>query len=387
MSQDSDIFIVGGGVVGLSAAIAMRQQGFAVQLFDAHSLQVSTHLPDARVYALNQASQQLLTQLDVWPLLDKTRLAPYRHMHIWDAANGATLDFDVNMIGRDRLGTIVEESVLKQALLQQAEAMGVVLHPNYTVTQVQPQHNHITISDGILPRQTQLLMIADGAQSALRHLLRVPLTSWPYHHHAIVAIVQSENPHQATAYQVFNRDGPLAFLPLANPYQSSIVWSTSPQKAQYLMSLDATGFAEELNAAFARHLGQNILLSPRYQFPLIMRHVKHYCGTRWLLLGDAAHTIHPLAGLGLNIGFADLSSWLNCMHTSYQSKYGFSQQLLGYYQRQRKSALWQSIALMESIKMLFANPLPPVVLLRRMGINICQQLLPLKRQLIEYAAG
>ncbi len=385
MCQSFDVIVVGGGIVGLSAAVAMNQHGFSVGLLDAGALTDDPHTPLPRVYAINHASQSLLHRLGVWDSLDKARVSPYQHMHVWDAVNGAHIDFDARMIARDRLGTIIEESVIKQALLQQISTQGITLFPHRTVTKVQPRSDVVEISDGVSTWQAELLIVADGANSATRDLLGVEITRWPYHQHAIVTRIHTEKPHQQTAYQVFNADGPLAFLPLADPHQCSIVWSTTATRAQALMTLDDAEFATQLTAAFAATLGDCTVADKRHLFPLLMRHAKRYSGPHWLLMGDAAHTIHPLAGLGLNVGLADLAAW--CARLDADKPQSWSDKALGAYQRQRKADVWKVIALMEGLKMIFVNPSPPVAALRGLGLRACNYLLPLKRFFIEQAAS
>lgn len=381
----ADVIVVGGGVVGLSAAIAMRQRGFSVILLDSGALTVDAASSMSRVYAINQASQALFKELGVWDLMDKTYFSPYSHMHVWDAMNGAHIDFDSRMVGTDRLGFMLAESVIKNALLQRAATLDITLIPASKVCGVEPTADHISVMDGVNCWTAELLIVADGACSATRDLLNVPITTWSYHQQAIVATVRSEKSHQRTAYQVFHPSGPLALLPLADVHESSIVWSTLPARVERLMSLSDDAFGAELTEAFAEKLGKTSVISKRYQFPLQMRHVKRYSGCRWLLMGDAAHTIHPLAGLGLNVGLADLATWLSNLNRDKHS--AWSVRNLSRYQRQRKHALWQTIALMEGLHVLFTNPLFPVTALRGFGLNICNRLLPLKRLLIEHAAG
>lgn len=384
MSQQFDVVVIGGGVVGLTAALAMQSRGFSVAIIDAGNLTANTTIPDPRVYAINQASQDLLQELGVWAHLDSERLSPYRQMYVWDAASNAHIQFDARMIASDHLGTIMEESVLKQALLRLLNEK-VVFFANHSVSGLESYKDFIQISTGETSWQAQLLMIADGATSPCRELLQVPLTTWPYHQQAVVASVQTEKSHQQTAYQVFNADGSLAFLPLTQEQQCSIVWSTSTAHAQRVMALSDEDFNQELEAAFASRLGKVKVMGKRYQFPLIMRHAKQYSGERWLLLGDAAHTIHPLAGLGLNVGLADVATWLACSEKL--TTLSAVKKILGSYQRQRKYAVWQVIAMMDGFKSLFTNPLAPVIALRGLGLRICNGLTPLKRIFIEQAAG
>ena len=385
MNAQYDVIIAGGGVIGLSAAIAMRQRGFSVAIVDAGTLTVDTRVTDTRVYAINQASQRLLNSLEFWQGVDKSRVSPYSHMHVWDGANGAHIDFDARMIGSNQLGVIIEESIIKQAALKQAQSIGVEFFPDCRINRLQLIDDRVHLRAESAEWQAKLLIVADGAVSTTRQLLGVSITSWPYHQHAIVATVRTEKPHENTAWQVFNPDGPLAFLPLVDSHQCSIVWSTSTKHAQHLMTLSDESFSEALTDAFTAKLGACEVLGKRHQFPLTMRHTKQYSSSNWLLMGDAAHTIHPLAGLGLNVGLADLSSWLTHLDTNPQ--HAWSNKTLGAYQRERKHAVWQTIALMGGLKTLFANPLPPLTVLRGLGLRACNHLSPLKRLFIEHAAG
>lgn len=385
MKQMFDVIIAGGGIIGLSAAIAMRTRGFDVGIVDAGSLTVNANIADARVYAVNQESQRLLNELGIWQEMDQARVSPYRHMHVWDAASKAHIDFDARMIGTDKLGAIIEESVIRQAALQRAAQLGIEFFPESRINAVTSSDDGIEVQTALHAPSARLLIVAEGAASSTRQLLGVSITTWPYHQNAIVATVKTEKPHQHTAWQVFNPEGPLAFLPLLDPHQCSIVWSSTTAHAQYLMTLADDAFSRELSLAFAATLGECQVQGMRYQFPLLMRHAKQYSGSNWLLMGDAAHTIHPLAGLGLNVGLADLASWLVHLDSSKHSQW--SQKILSSYQRERKYAVWQTIALMGSLKTLFANPLPPVTALRGFGLNVCNHLSPLKRWFIEHAAG
>lgn len=397
MTQSFDVIVIGGGVVGLTAALAMSKRGFFTALVETGSLTPEPNVPNPRVYAINQASQALLQQLSIWQTLDKARISPYQHMLVWDASNQDQIEFDARMIHANALGHIVEESILKQVLLEQLQQQtNLVFFDHHQVNKIESSHHSIQVQTVTthLPRnieniektmQAKLLMIADGGQSPCRQLLQVPITTWSYHQHALVAWVNTEKSHQKTAYQVFNPDGPLAFLPFVDQNQCSIVWSTSLARANQLLALSDEAFSEELTRSFAHKLGQVTVQSARSIFPLTMRHTKQYSGAHWLLLGDAAHTIHPLAGLGLNVGLADLNAWLACLDQHHHSL--TSKKALSAYHRQRKLAVWQVILMMDCLKSLFTNRLSPFIALRGIGLRLCNGFLPLKKMLIEYAAG
>lgn len=381
-----DVLIIGGGVVGLTAALAMAQRGYHVAVIDSGSLTVDTAKTDARVYAMNKASQELLSKTGVWQQLDKARVSPYQHMHVWDGSNGAFIDFDSRLIAEPDLGSIIEESILKEALLNQVKAAPLItLFAHHDVLEIKESVDGVMLLSNTASWAGRLLMVADGARSPAREQLKVGLTQWSYQQQALVATVKTELPHQRTAFQVFNPDGPLAFLPLAESNQCSIVWSTDIVRAQSLIKLDEDAFNNELTKAFGKKLGAVHLSSARHQFPLHMRHVKQYSGSSWLLLGDAAHTIHPLAGLGLNVGLADIAAWLLQVDNSPNTL--FTKKMLGAYQRERKSAVWQTILLMESFKRLFGQSIGPVSFLRGMGLRACNEFTPIKRLFVQHAAG
>lgn len=382
---DYDVVVIGGGVVGLTAAIGMRLRDYSVLVIDAALLSANLAQLDTRVYAINSASEQLLRDLGVWQGLDSSRAAPYQHMHIWEAESGAAIDFDARMIKSTHLGYILEESVLKQALLARAAAVGVVCVSQQTVHAIVPEVNQVTVSCGQRQWIARLLIVADGANSSNRERLGVSMTSWPYHQHALVTHVTTEKDHNATAYQVFHADGPLALLPLSKPNQCSIVWSTMPARVDHLMRCPDAAFNQELTKASGSILGSLSILSSRHHFPLLMRHAQQYYGSRWLLMGDAAHTIHPLAGLGLNLGLEDVASWLSMIKMSQSPPW--SSKNLAAYQRQRKYAVWKIILLMEGLKTIFSNPIPLLGFVRKVGLNFCNQQLLLKKLMIQQASG
>lgn len=386
MAEIFDGIVIGGGAVGLATAIGLGMRGFSVALIDAGPLSPVINKTASRVFALNKASQMLLTTLGVWPLMPAHQLSPYQHMTIWDAINAQQIDFDCRMIADDKLGWMIEEFVLHEALLTRiAELRNIHLFPGQIIDKVNEKADVICVGNQTMEWTAKRLFATDGALSPCRKLLNVPLTTWPYHQHAVVATVTTEHAHQQTAYQVFHPEGPLAFLPLPDPHQCGIVWSTSPMLAQSLLDMSAEDFNQALMTAFQGKLGLVTHSQGRKQFPLVMRHVHEYVGNHWILLGDAAHTIHPLAGLGLNLGLADLTAYLALL--SQQSGQWPSKNPLAAFQRQRKYAVWQVIILMQALKELFSSDFLPLRMLRGFGLSCCDHLPMIKRLLIEQAIG
>ena len=390
MTTVFDTSIVGGGVVGLTVALGMGRRGFRLAVIDPGSLTIATDKADLKVFAINHASIELFKSLGVWPLLSKnaheSRLSPYQHMTIWDRGSRGSIEFDARMIAKDMLGFIVEESVIRAAVLHALSQLdNVVLFPKQTIDTLSEEGGLIQLASKKKRWTTRFLLAADGANSPCRALLKVPVTTWAYDQHALVATVMTELPHNQTAYQVFNPDGPLAFLPLINPHQCSIVWSTTPARAKELVSASKKLFNQGVTTAFSSKLGKVAVISPRHQFPLVMRHVQQYAGANWVLLGDAAHTIHPLAGLGLNLGLSDVAEWFSLLDKT-PGCLPLKKHLAAY-QRQRKHAVWQVILLMQSLKTLFSSTLAPIRFLRGVGLQCCDELPLLKRLFIDYADG
>lgn len=386
MKDIIDVIVIGQGVVGLSAGIAMQNLGFTVTVVDANPIANSPKTAISRVYAINLASMQLLQNIHVWRHIAKNDISSYDKMYVWEAQGGATLEFDARINASSELGVIIAETTLKEALYKQAKAQNLQLINSFTATEVCEEEDYIKIANTEQTCLTaKLLIIADGARSNLRDKLGVKITTWSYNQTALITNVQTSKPHNKTAYQVFTKDGPLAFLPQADPMHCSIVWSLPPDKAQHLAITPETEFNKNLANTFANKLGEVSLLAPRYQFPLHMRHTKQYNGRRWILIGDAAHTIHPLAGLGLNVGLADLTTWLNIVKEHNNAI--TSSKVLSTYQRKRKHALWQIIALMQALHLIFTNKIAPLACLTSIGLNLVNNLTPIKKLIIQHASG
>ncbi len=383
MSECTDYIVMGAGVVGLCAAIALRQKGYSVVVLESGSLAYPTSDPESRVYALNQASQALLQHIDVWDKLSHTAMGVYERMQVWDSFGRAKIAFDARMLACDRLGVIIEEAPLKYALIQQARALKITCVEHWKTDAVEELAETMIVRSLDQSWSAAYVIIAEGARSTTRDLLKVPMTTWSYQQHALVAKVAVEKSHAQTAYQVFCAKGPLAFLPLSDPHQCSIVWSSASDHIDHLMTLSEHDFSHELNMAFEHTLGATTLLSARKCFPLQMQHAGQYAGSRWVLMGDAAHTIHPLAGLGLNLGLADISLFLKSIDHLPRP----NTRALRAYQRHRKHEVWQVILFLQSIHVLFTNTHLPIQIMRGLALRLCNHLPILKRVCMEHASG
>ncbi|MFY2764080.1 FAD-dependent oxidoreductase [Arenimonas sp. MALMAid1274] len=305
-----DLVVVGAGVVGSAAALAAARDGLRVALVEAHAPEAWTPAStDLRVYAFAPDSAALLQSLDAWDAVRAARAHPYRRMRVWDAAGGAELDFDAQSLGRDHLGHIVEHALLVDRLWAACgREPGVQRYcPDKLVALEQDDNSVTAVLEGGQRLRARLLLGADGAASRVRELAGLDVDRHDYGQQGLVAYVQTEHPHEDTAWQRFLPSGPLAFLPCADG-RSSIVWTQPEAEARRRLALEPEAFERELTRAFDARLGQVRLASARVAFPLRRQLAKAYVAGRVALLGDAAHAVHPLAGQGVNLGLRDVAA-------------------------------------------------------------------------------
>ena len=303
-----DVAVVGGGMVGAAAALALARAGFAVALLEAQAPAPwdAAAEVDLRVVGLAPSSITLLDDLGVWPTIRAARVGPYRHMHVWDAGSGASIDFDAASEGRDLLGCIAENSLVQWALWQALDAAGVRTLCPAQVKGFEAGDDRISLELADGERLSAgLLVAADGAGSPLRDMAGIATRGRDYAQRAVVAHVGTERPHEHTAWQRFLPSGPLALLPLADG-RSSLVWSLPEAEAGRVLALDEQAFLDELGAASDFRLGRITRTTARASFPLKMQLAQRYQAERMVLLGDAAHAVHPLAGQGVNLGLRDV---------------------------------------------------------------------------------
>jgi len=404
----ADIMIVGGGMVGSALALGLAQQGWEVVLVEASPLaklqapaQPATDIDDfePRVSAISMASQRLLEGLGAWAEVAAGRHCPYQMMTVWDAEGTGRIEFDAAEMRAEALGTIVENRHLVRALFNALEASPATIISGAKVAGgragelggAEGKMPGISLEDG-RHLQARLVVAADGAQSQLRQLVGLPTREWDYDQEAIVATVRSKQVHRHTARQSFSSTGPLAFLPLqadnGDEHFCSIVWSQDTLEARRLMALDDAAFNAELARAAELPADSIEAISRRLSFPLRQRHAMDYTAPGFALVGDAAHSIHPLAGQGANLGYGDVAVLLEELARA--RKLGLNPGdalVLGRYQRRRKVENLTMMAAMEGLKQLFGRDELPLRWLRNQGMNWLNQLAPLKNRLAAEAMG
>ncbi len=303
-----DAVVVGGGVVGTACALMLAREGLQVALVEGREPSPwSAQSPDLRVFAFAHDNAALLDALGVWPQVTQARAHPYLRMRVWDAAGGGELAFDADAMGRRELGWIVENGLLVDRLWAALPAAGVqVLCPARVEAMEQDERGvRLRLDDGRRV-EAAVAIAADGGESTLRTLAGLEVSRHDYGQRGVVGYIDSERPNEATAWQRFLDTGPLAVLPV-DKHRSSIVWTLPDAEAGRALALDDEAFGRELTNAFAGRLGALRPVSARAAFPLRRQLANNYVAGRVLVLGDAAHVVHPLAGQGVNLGLRDVA--------------------------------------------------------------------------------
>ena len=385
-----DVAVVGGGMVGTAAALALARAGFSTALLEARAPAAwdADAEVDLRVVGLAPSSVMLLDELGVWTSIREARAGPYSHMHVWDAESGAAIDFDAAGEGRDRLGYIVENNLVQWMLWQALEAAGVRRMCPVAVQGFEAREDRIQLEladGGTLA--AGVLVAADGAASPLRQLAGIGTRGRDYAQRAVVAHVATERPHEDTAWQRFLPGGPLALLPLADG-RSSVVWSLPEAEARRVLALDEQGFRDELGVASDFRLGRIVATTPRAAFPLKLQLAERYQADRFVLLGDAAHTVHPLAGQGVNLGLRDVAELRDTLVDARAAGRDIGAvHVLRRYARRRRSADTLDALGFDALARIYAWRSPALVDARSVGVRLLDRLAPMKRKLSEHAAG
>jgi 2-octaprenylphenol hydroxylase len=396
MPKTPTVVVAGAGVVGLATAALLATGRCAdrlrVVVLDARPIpRWRAEQMDPRVYALSRASQQLLDEIGVWRRVAELRASPYRRMRVWEGADAyapSALDFDSADIGEPDLGHIVEDALLRMVL---ADALGAAPQAQLVVgaqiesLEVQAGEAVAALTEGGTMRAT-VLLAADGTDSTVRRLLGLPSAGHRYEQTAVVTHVQSSKPHDGTAWQRFLPGGPLALLPLSDG-SSSIVWSLPTSDAERLLAATEEEFLAELAVASAGVVGDLKSCSKRVGFPLQALHALRYTAPRVALLGDAAHTVHPLAGQGMNLGLLDAASIATVVEDALLAGEDVGDlRVLRRYERERKGDNLAMLAAFDGLNRLFRLP-GWVSPLRGLGLRAVEAAHPVKRLLMRKALG
>lgn len=364
-----DVIIIGGGIVGLTLARRLAPE-LRIGIIEnkAPPIQLTDKKFDLRVSAINRASQKIFREINIWQ--DLKRVAPFHGMQVWDASGNGEIKFDCCEMGESDLGHIVENNVMLAALSNNLSAnIDYICPAQAQKISRQTGQVNLVLNDG---RQliTRLLIGADGVNSWVREQAGIDARSWSYQQQALVTTIRSELPHEAVARQQFlHENGILALLPLPDTHHCSIVWSIPTDHAEKLMRISAEDFNQTLTTAFP-YLGALQKIDQLQQFPLQMRHAKNYVQARIALIGDAAHSIHPLAGQGVNLGIADANSLAEIININFKKHRDIGNLYnLRAYERARKGQNLLMINLMEGFKRLFAANSSIVIQARNFGLT------------------
>ena len=388
-----DIIIVGAGMVGatLACGLAEEAEQLKIAIIDANkpNLNWDDHSYDMRVSAITRSSQKLFKDVDVWDKILEQRVSPYQDMFVWDAGTSGEVHFDSADMGEADLGHIIENRVIVKALHQRmAELSQVELLCPEKLENITFNNDIVNLTlENKTELSANLVVAADGTRSWVRQQADIAVKGWDFDQSALVTTVKTEKYHKDTAWQRFLNTGPLAFLPLTEGY-SSIVWSTSPSEAKRLTEISEDEFAVELEHAFESKLGKIESVADRAIFPLRLFETLNYVKPRLALVGDAAHTIHPLAGQGVNLGLADVASLVDVVVDAINDKKDIGDlKVLRRYERWRRAENRSMLLAMDGLKRLFGSELSIVKDLRSMGLNLTNKITPLKNLIMKQAMG
>ena len=391
MSSDTqyDVAIIGAGMVGATLASLLSRSGFSVALVEAYEPQPFDAEAEVglRVSAISPGSAAVLEQAGAWKPISAQRTRPYRRMQVEDGVEMDPLLFDAPQFNMERLGTIVENALVQWSLWQVVNSGGLVdiFCPDQLAgIEFSEDQNQVTLESG-KGFTARLVVGADGAASRVRKTIGIRQNHYAYNQHGLVAVVGKQKPNPGVAWQRFLPGGPLAFLPLADG-SSSIVWTRPSAEAERLLALDTDEFISELDAASSGWLGSVESCGTRAGFPLSMRLSECYASQRTVLMGDAAHVVHPLAGQGVNLGFAD-AAWLveSLIRVRIAGGDIGSARVLQNYDRWRRSESEAMAFGMHALRSMFN--IEGLLPLRRIGMSLVKRSWTIKDMFLQRAAG
>ena len=386
-----DVIIVGGGIVGLTAACALGGEGVAVAVVEAREVDAGEIYTgrNPRVFAINRASQRILSALGVWNDISSHDVYPFREMQVWDAGGAGTIHFDCADIGEPYLGHMIEPRIIQAALLRRVASITPVslfCPAQLRDINITDMEARVDLDQGAA-LTAELVVAADGTRSRVRERLGIKTRDHDYRQSGLVALVKTEHPHKATAWQRFLPGGPLAFLPMKDGW-SSIVWTLPDTEVETVLGLDKDAFHEALGQAFDFRLGRIVDSEQRAVYPLRRMHAEHYVRKRVALIGDAAHAIHPLAGQGVNLGLLDAAALAEVILAARaQGKHPGNLPVLRRYERWRRGENQIMMSAMDGFNRLFSNRQTPLRQIRNLGLTLMDVAGPAKNLLVRHAMG
>ena len=393
--QRSDVLVIGGGLVGAVTARALSHSGLSVIVIDGEDPKTATQAGfDGRASAIAAASERLLSALDIWPhLVDQ--VSPILDIRVADGASPLYLHYDHEDVGAGPLGYLAENRHIRLAALAAVAADSNIqfMAPNRVETLTR-DHSGVsaTLSDGT-EVQASLAIAADGRGSGVRKDAGIRVTGWRYPQEAIVCTVEHELPHAFIAHEHFLPAGPFAILPLkgtaANPgCRSSIVWTERATHARTMVNLDDRTFLTELARRFGDFMGEIEVVGPRFCHPLGLQFAETAVAERLVLVGDADHGMHPIAGQGLNMGYRDVAALTDVLTDARRLGQDIgSAAVLARYKRWRRFDNTLMLAVTDGLNRLFSNDIMPIRMARDAGLAAVHRIPPLKKVLMRSAMG
>lgn len=381
--MEQDISIIGGGLVGSLAALSIARQGFKVALIDPKKPAQLGDTPDLRVSALNPFSWKMLHELGVTAKLDSARFSKILGMEIFEETDNP-LHLYASEVGQNQLGVIIENEVLLQAIHSCFSNNIELIPQKCEKLQRHATGFNLTLDNG-QTISTHFLILAQGHEAALAHELNIPFKIFDYQEEALVFHVASDKPHKQMAYQRFLPQGPLAFLPLYQDRWSSIVWTLPRKEAQSLKTASPAELSSRLKQVFP-YLGNLQTISPVASFPMYAQQALKVAGQHFVLMGDAAHSVHPLAGQGLNLGFRDVAQFCKILRTISAQEFSLHDPALG--DHYTKATLNHNHIMSQGFSLIhYFYASPRLFKLRQIGTKYLNRFIPLKKELIKLAMG
>jgi 2-octaprenyl-3-methyl-6-methoxy-1,4-benzoquinol hydroxylase len=397
--NDFDCVIVGGGMVGAASALSLANLGLTVAIVEQYQPENFSNAQalDLRVSAISLASQHLLTQLEAWPQLQQWRLCPYKRLGVWEHQASYT-EFNADDIKQSHLGHIIENRLIQLSLWQQIKKhQGISLFCPASLLSFSSSNHEVDISIvnnenlETIEIKTKMLIAADGANSQVRKLANIGMTGWDYQQSAMLINVETQTQQQDITWQQFFETGPVALLPLSGKSElggyASLVWYHKKAEIKKLSALSNDQLQLEILQKFPKRLGK-IKVIAKGAFPLTRRHANTYQKGQVLLLGDAAHTINPMAGQGVNLGFKDVKALQTVIATAIgNGECWYEPEVLSRYESMRRKDNLLMMSTMDSLYATFSHPSPAIKLFRNIGLTMADKIPFLKNKALAYACG